>query len=154
MPFKSEKQRKYLWANEPEIARDWTDTYGSGIKAAQGGRIGFRVGKGAGMEKTSDTGMPTTQSGAISSGADYGRTSHHPGVDTGHISTSVTVKQPDYRGNENLDRGGIRGFLNRTRSNIMPKLTKARTLRELKRRRANKIDSEEDLWESQTVNHI
>ena len=29
MPFKSEAQRKYLWANEPKIARDWTDTYGS-----------------------------------------------------------------------------------------------------------------------------
>ena len=41
MPFKSEAQRKYLWANEPEIARDWTDTYGSEIQAAQGGRIGF-----------------------------------------------------------------------------------------------------------------
>ena len=44
MPFKSEKQRKYLWANEPEIARDWTDTYGSGIQAAHGGRIGFYKG--------------------------------------------------------------------------------------------------------------
>ena len=42
MPFKSEAQRKYLWANEPEIARDWTDTYGSGIQAAQGGRIGYQ----------------------------------------------------------------------------------------------------------------
>ena len=41
MPFKSEAQRKYLWANEPEIARDWTDTYGSEIQAADGGRIGF-----------------------------------------------------------------------------------------------------------------
>ena len=41
MPFKSEKQRRYLWANEPEIARDWTDTYGSGIAKALGGRIGF-----------------------------------------------------------------------------------------------------------------
>jgi hypothetical protein len=40
MPFKSEAQRKYLWANEPEIARDWTDEYGSGIQAAHGGRIG------------------------------------------------------------------------------------------------------------------
>jgi hypothetical protein len=40
MPFKSEKQRKYLWANEPEIARDWTDTYGSKIEASQGGIIG------------------------------------------------------------------------------------------------------------------
>ena len=34
MPFKSGKQRRYLWANEPEIARDWTDRYG-----ARGGGI-------------------------------------------------------------------------------------------------------------------
>ena len=46
MPFKSEKQRRYLWANEPEIARDWTDTYGSKIKKAEGGitRIPFQGG--------------------------------------------------------------------------------------------------------------
>ena len=37
MPFKSEKQRKDLWANEPEIARDWTDTYGSRIQKEDGG---------------------------------------------------------------------------------------------------------------------
>jgi hypothetical protein len=37
MPFKSEAQRKYLWANEPEIARDWTDTYGSRIQRDNGG---------------------------------------------------------------------------------------------------------------------
>jgi len=36
MPFKSEAQRKYLWANEPKIARDWTDTYGSRIQKAGG----------------------------------------------------------------------------------------------------------------------
>ena len=42
MPFQSEKQRRYLWANEPEIAREWTDRYG----AAHGGitRLGFRRG--------------------------------------------------------------------------------------------------------------
>ena len=33
MPFQSEKQRRYLWANEPEIAREWTNRYG----ANQGG---------------------------------------------------------------------------------------------------------------------
>jgi len=54
MPFKSEAQRRYLWANEPEIARDWTDTYGNRIQKnyggimqlalAQGGRIGFQGG--------------------------------------------------------------------------------------------------------------
>jgi len=50
MPFKSEAQRKYLWANEPGIARDWTDTYGSKIQAADGGRmrLGFEEGKGTG----------------------------------------------------------------------------------------------------------
>ena len=37
MPFQSEKQRRYLWANEPEIARDWTDTYGSRVRKANGG---------------------------------------------------------------------------------------------------------------------
>jgi len=39
MPFQSEKQRRYLWANEPEIARDWTDTYGSRVRKANGGII-------------------------------------------------------------------------------------------------------------------
>jgi hypothetical protein len=29
MPFKSEKQRKYLWAKHPEIAREWAEKYGS-----------------------------------------------------------------------------------------------------------------------------
>ena len=46
MPFKSEAQRKYLWANEPEIARDWTDTYGSRIHKADGGRIRIQPGPG------------------------------------------------------------------------------------------------------------
>jgi hypothetical protein len=31
MPFKSEKQRRYLWANEPQVARRWTDKYGSEV---------------------------------------------------------------------------------------------------------------------------
>ena len=46
MPFQSEAQRRYLWANEPEIARDWTDTYGSKIHAADGGimRLPFAEG--------------------------------------------------------------------------------------------------------------
>jgi len=46
MPFKSEAQRRYLWANEPEIARDWADTYGSKIQAADGGimRLPFAEG--------------------------------------------------------------------------------------------------------------
>ena len=42
MPFQSEKQRRYLWANEPEIARDWTDRYG----AAGGGIMRIPLGTG------------------------------------------------------------------------------------------------------------
>ncbi len=46
MPFKSEAQRRYLWAREPKIARDWTDTYGSRIQKENGGstRLGFQNG--------------------------------------------------------------------------------------------------------------
>ena len=32
MPFKSEKQRRYLWKNEPKIAKEWTEKYGSKSK--------------------------------------------------------------------------------------------------------------------------
>ena len=42
MPFRSEKQRRYLWKNHPKIAKDWTDTYGSKPqpkKKAEGGTI-------------------------------------------------------------------------------------------------------------------
>jgi hypothetical protein len=28
MPFKSEKQRKWMWANIPEVARKWEQEYG------------------------------------------------------------------------------------------------------------------------------
>ena len=44
MPFKSEKQRRYLWANEPEIARDWTDTYGNRIQKNNGGIMSIQGG--------------------------------------------------------------------------------------------------------------
>ena len=30
MPFKSEEQRRYLWANEPEVARKFVDEKASG----------------------------------------------------------------------------------------------------------------------------
>jgi hypothetical protein len=36
MPFKSLKQRKWMWANKPEMARKWTKKYGSKIKRKKG----------------------------------------------------------------------------------------------------------------------
>ena len=32
MPFRSEKQRRYLWAKEPAIAKRWTKKYGKKVK--------------------------------------------------------------------------------------------------------------------------
>ncbi len=29
MPFKSEKQRRWMWKNEPKIAEEWSKKYGS-----------------------------------------------------------------------------------------------------------------------------
>ena len=41
MPFVSAKQRRYMWAKHPEIAKRWTKKYGSEIvktaKAMNGG---------------------------------------------------------------------------------------------------------------------
>ena len=81
MPFQSEKQRRYLWANEPEIARDWTDTYGSRIEAAlggimalaQGGRIGFKKGDGPAGGASAGGNYGGDSSGGDNQGAGGGR---------------------------------------------------------------------------------
>tara|TARA_Y100001963_G_scaffold70787_1_gene98484 strand:- start:3346 stop:4062 length:717 start_codon:yes stop_codon:yes gene_type:complete len=61
MPFQSEAQRRYLWANEPEIARDWTETYGSRIEKNTGGimRVPFRFGGGYQGSKASPVERPS-----------------------------------------------------------------------------------------------
>ena len=35
MPFKSEKQRRYLYKNEPAVAKKWTKKYGSKISKSK-----------------------------------------------------------------------------------------------------------------------
>ncbi len=34
MPFKSKKQKRYLWAKKPALAKRWTKKYGSKVKKA------------------------------------------------------------------------------------------------------------------------
>jgi hypothetical protein len=34
MPFRSERQRKFMWAKHPDIARRWSDKYGSQVIAS------------------------------------------------------------------------------------------------------------------------
>ncbi len=43
MPFKSEKQRRYLWKNEPKIAREWTKAYGSKPKGKKKKQKGEKI---------------------------------------------------------------------------------------------------------------
>lgn len=37
MPFRSEKQRRFMWAKHPKIAKRWTKEYGSGIMSSRKG---------------------------------------------------------------------------------------------------------------------
>ena len=40
MPFRSENQRKWMWANKPEMAKKWTDEHGSKIvNKKKGGKM-------------------------------------------------------------------------------------------------------------------
>ena len=32
MPFRSEKQREFMWAKHPDIARRWTEKYGPYVR--------------------------------------------------------------------------------------------------------------------------
>ena len=88
MPFKSEKQRRYLWANEPEIARDWTDTYGSKIKKAEGGitRVGLWNGgnpnEDRAREEAANQQRSQTFDAKSNKGTTYTGASHHHSVDT------------------------------------------------------------------------
>lgn len=42
MPFKSEKQRRWMWVNKPGLAKKWTKKYGSKVREKKntGGRKG------------------------------------------------------------------------------------------------------------------
>ena len=39
MPFRSEKQRSWMWANKPAMARKWTKEHGSTIAKNKGGKM-------------------------------------------------------------------------------------------------------------------
>ena len=84
MPFKSEKQRKYLWANEPEIARDWTETYGSKVKKADGG-ISQLVKSGPGRPGYRGSPHDDSKTGSgTSSGGNYGGSKNFSGGNQGN----------------------------------------------------------------------
>ena len=132
MPFKSEKQRKYLWANEPEIARDWTETYGSRVKKADGGRIGFYRGgnphsdgpssSGSHSRSRNQGGVRSHSSSKSSSNTntrsgDGGNRENYIQTQYNKPPTSPKRDPKDYGlSNKNLDRGGIQRFLSKPKA--------------------------------------
>lgn len=44
MPFKSEAQRRYLWANEPKVAKEWAAHTPKGAKLPQHVKAGGQKG--------------------------------------------------------------------------------------------------------------
>lgn len=48
MPFKSEKQRRFLWARHPEIARRWSEEEKKKRRKAQLGKLKERNRRGKG----------------------------------------------------------------------------------------------------------
>jgi len=130
MPFQSEKQRRYLWANEPEIARDWTDTYGSGIAKALGGRIQYQRGgpgpggQGARGQATKNPGRSAPSGRSHDRGGQQHRAAaaashapttaaHHPGESTGREQAIAdrTYTRPDQlsitRGGQHIGTGPL-----------------------------------------------
>ena len=98
MPFQSEAQRRYLWANEPEIARDWTDTYGSRIQKNDGGimRLGFYMG-GASPDEghENDPGH-----GANAPSDDHSYKTHHPNIHAGMKTQIITPSGDVFAGDD------------------------------------------------------
>jgi len=95
MPFKSEAQRRYLWANEPEIARDWADTYGSRIEKNDGGIMRVGLKRGSHHDTSSSSGGPPG-GGATSMGS---------GRDVGRRSARANIGQPP--GGGSGGQGGV-----------------------------------------------
>ena len=116
MPFQSEKQRRYLWANEPEIARDWTDTYGCGIAKALGGRIGFYRGsdRHAGTGRSQSQAPSSGPHGGSGPAPDRDRRTHTPtGPINPHADTPPVLgqqRQTDFLNlinQQNRERGNV-----------------------------------------------
>ena len=113
MPFQSEKQRKYLHANHPEIAKRWERDYTNGgisnlFKLKEGGRTGFRRGT-SGAPGGGDPGMTSDSSGKgqTHSGGGGGYQNVHQ---TGAVTqTPGRTTTPD-KGDGNIKKGPQEGW--------------------------------------------
>ena len=85
MPFQSEKQRRYLWANEPEIARDWADTYGSRIEKNDGGIMRVKLATGMSPGLAQARGIGAQHHGSTTSWDKTRETERRDGPTAGHV---------------------------------------------------------------------
>ena len=117
MPFQSEKQRRYLHANHPEIAKRWERDYAGGglIPAhqagiyglAEGGRTGFFTGAQADTASGKSMSPGTSASGGSRSGGEGGYQNVHQ---TGAVSqTPGRTTTPD-KGDGNIKKGPQEGW--------------------------------------------
>jgi len=45
LPFKSEKQKKFLFANKPKLAKRWSQKYNKGATLKKKSKIGYKAGE-------------------------------------------------------------------------------------------------------------
>ena len=114
MPFQSEKQRRYLWANEPKIARDWADTYGSRIEKNDGGIMNPRLVPHTGADllvKNTATGErpkyqpPGGGATSLGSGRDAPGSNRQPGHSVSNTRTHTRTHTPSGDGPGNIHGG-------------------------------------------------
>ena len=153
MPFKSEKQRKYLWANEPEIARDWTDTYGSKIHKADGGaiaggnQIGERRGNRTGFrnphEETSKAGNKPGYDPAPNRGSDHGHSRFDVG--SGYYAAKAPTKPKEEPKRDGWIDSGISYLKNKQKEAMTSYFDRNKARYENKLRDIYNIEEDEEL---------
>ena len=153
MPFKSEKQRRYLWANEPEIARDWADTYGSKIKKADGGaiaggnQIGERRGNRTGFrnphEETSKAGNKPGYDPAPNRGSDHGHSRFDVG--SGYYAAKAPTKPKEEPKRDGWIDSGISYLKNKQKEAMTSYFDRNKARYENKLRDIYNIEEDEEL---------
>ena len=51
MPFKSEKQKKFLFAKKPKLAKRWSEEYNKGAEVKKKPKVGYKTGKSVHSDK-------------------------------------------------------------------------------------------------------
>ena len=169
MPFKSEAQRKFLWANKPEIAKEWTKEYGSKIQAKDGAnlsQIEATLDSGVGdlsatpgaltiVARSQNVNTQTTFGGNLEMASLHGNVVISSGPSLGVNETQVRVKN-NFRLDAKLidgsgNTGGQGAALTSDAANNKVKWGPALTVVELEEDAGSIVDSNGDNWDV-TVN--